>query len=237
MAQSSVTPPSTFRTFYPHMSDSFNDQATSDIVLCFGDNEKVYAHKIILKAASGVWKQAFNSKLPISTQSTYDIEGYSDRVVYAMLRHIYAMSLEANSSVVPKEGQLDYLFDVFIAANEYQIPSLGEAVTQRVVQLMKTYTIEKYWTHRGSYTIETAEGRKSNGAVISKTVELYANNIMADRSLMNGVLDACLARFEDIAGLEEYLHISSLIGKHDPFSGRLLELHSSKANVSFQPLN
>jgi hypothetical protein len=153
-----------------------------------------------------------------------------------MLRHVYGMSLEVKPSDVPEEDQLDYLFDVFTAANEYQISSLGEAVSERVVQLMKTYSLERTLIGLGYNTIETIERRKNYGAVISKTVELYVNNNVADKSLMNGVLDACLARLGSITGLEEYLHLSSLIGKHDPFCGRLLELHFTQAGVSFRPL-
>jgi hypothetical protein len=125
------------------MSDSYNDQVTSDIVLCFDENEKVHAHKVILNAASGVWKQAFNSKLPISTQATYDIQGHSDLVVHTMLRHVYGIPLDRNPPQTNDQIRLDYLFDVFAIANEYQIPSLGEAVTERVVQLMKRCTIER----------------------------------------------------------------------------------------------
>jgi hypothetical protein len=129
--------PSSLRPFYPHMSDSYNDQTYSDITLCFGANEKVYAHKVVLKAASGVWNQAFNSKLPISTKDRYYIEGYSNPVVYAMLRHVYGMPVDAQPSGITEAAQLDYLFDVFAIANEYQIPSVGEALTERVVQVMR----------------------------------------------------------------------------------------------------
>jgi hypothetical protein len=98
------------------MSDRYNDEATSDITLCFGENEKVHAHKIILKAASGVWNQAFNSKLPIATQDSYDIQGHSDLVVHAMLRHVYGMPFDGNPPEISEEGRLDYLFDVFAIA-------------------------------------------------------------------------------------------------------------------------
>jgi hypothetical protein len=89
------------------MSDSYNDQATSNITLGFGDNAKVYAHKVILKAASGVWNQASNSKLPISTQATYEIQGHSDFVVHTMLRHVYGMSLDAKPLGIGEEGRVD----------------------------------------------------------------------------------------------------------------------------------
>jgi hypothetical protein len=229
MAHSSVAPPSTFRSFYPHLSESYNDQGTSDITLCFGDNKEVYAHKVILKAVSGVWKQAFNSKLPISTQSTYDIEGHSDRVVYAMLRHVYGVILDPELHSMPDNDRIAYLFDVFAIANEYQIPSLGEAVTEQVVQLMRTYPIEAVRVGSSGYLdcAAHAQTREKFGSVVARTAELYINNNVADKSLMNGVLNRCFAQCSDIKWLEEHLHISSLIEKHDPFGGRLLRLYLS----------
>jgi hypothetical protein len=112
MTQSSVESVPSHRTFYPHMRDSYNDRATSDITLCFGENEKVYAHKVILRAASGVWNQAFNSKLLVSTQGHYDIQGHSDVVIYAMLRLVYGIPLEEEPSGIPEDDRIDYFFGV-----------------------------------------------------------------------------------------------------------------------------
>jgi len=214
------------------MAQSYNDQATSDIALCFGDNEKVYAHKIILKAASGVWEQAFNSKLPVSTKDTYDIEGHSDAVVHAMLRHVYGLPLDAALPEFSEDDQIDYLFAVFDIANEYQIPSLGEAATERVVQLMRACRLKPariVGSNAGNYT-GVEDGKRKFCAVISRTAELYMGNNVADKSMMHGVLNACFARVKEIQWLEENLQLSALIGKHDPFSGRLLELYLPKLN-------
>jgi hypothetical protein len=216
------------------MSDSYNDQATSDITLCFGDNEKIYAHKIILKAASGVWNQAFKSKLPISTQANYDIQGHSDLVVSTMLRHVYGMPLDVKTLELSEDDQVDYLFDVFAIANEYQIPSLGEAVTEHVIWLMKTYSLEPRWNYTRKVVDYTANAGniKKFGVAVSRIAELYINNDIADKSLMNGVLDHCFTRCDDMKWMEEHLHISSLIGAHDPFAGRLLQLYLPKLHYS-----
>lgn len=226
MTSSSVKFPLGLRPFYPYMSDSYNDQDTSDIALCFGDN-RVHLHKIILKAASGLWNQAFRSKLPISTNNEYHIQGHSDLVVHTMLQYIYGKPLDARPPEVPENGRLDYLFDVFGIANEYQIPSLGAAVTERVIQLMKMYPIEK---KPNTFFIvysdaEVAEGKKMFRAIMSKTADFYINNNVADKSLMDGVLDACFTLVKNIKWLEENIDLVPLIGKHDPFSGRLLQLY------------
>jgi len=226
MSPSSVKYSSGLRPFYPHMSDSYNDQTTSDIALRFGGN-RVHLHKIILKASSGVWNQAFNSKLPISTKAEYIIQGHSDLVVNTMLQYIYGKPLDASPPDSPENGRLDYLFDVFGIANEYQIPSLGEAVTERVVQLMKRHPIER--RQDTFYNVisdtEIAEGKKMFGTVMSKTADLYINNNVADKSLMNGVLSTCFELVRNLKCLEENLDIISLIGQHDPFCGRLLQLY------------
>lgn len=229
MNPSAVKFTSGVRPFYPHMSDSYNDQTTSDITLCFGDNQ-VHLHKIILKAASGVWHQAFNSKLPVSIRNEYHIQGHSDLVVYAMLQYIYGKPLDANPPEISESGRLDYLFDVFAIANEYQIPSLGEAVTERVIQLMKRYPIERRQPtfFNVSSDTEIAKGKKMFGAIMSRTADFYINNDVADKSLMNGVLNTCFSLVQNMKWLEENLDIVTLVGKHDPFCGRLLQLYLPK---------
>jgi hypothetical protein len=221
---------SSLLALYPHISGSYDDQPSSDITLRFGGNQEVHAHKIVLKAVSGVWNRAFQSKFPISMEDKYDIQGHSDVVVHAVICFIYGMALWAKPHEITESGQLDYLFAVFDFANQFEIRSLGQAVTQRVVQLMKTYQIKPGYigvSHLRDYT-GVDEGRKKFGVVISRTAELYINNDVADKSLMTGVIDACLAYCDNIKWMEDNLKLSSLIGKHDAFSGRLLRVFSSK---------
>jgi hypothetical protein len=227
MTQSPLSAPSGLRPCY-------NDQTSSDITLCFGDNNKFYAHKIILQAVSGVWNRAFRSQLPTSTPNEYDIDEHADPIVYAMLRFVYGTPLDANPPEGPIEGRLNYLFGIFMIANEYQIPSLGEAVTERVVQLMQTCVIEEK-TDRLFDFYEGTEfigGRDKFGAIISRTAGLYINNNVEDKSLMNGVASAFSAHVEDFERLDRNLDIPSLIGKHDPFWGRMLQLYLPKLQYS-----
>jgi hypothetical protein len=213
MAQSSVGTPCNRLALYPHLWNSYNDQLSSDITLCFAENEEDYSHEIILRAVSGVWNQAFQSKLPISTQDKYYIQGHSSIAIHSVMRCIYGTALWTRPDGITDKGQLDYLFDVFNLANEYEIRSLGQAVTERVVQLMETYRIRPGYidvSHLRDYT-GVDEGIKEYGVVISKTAELYINNDVGDRSLMNGVLDACFAQCDSIKWMEENLHLSSLV--------------------------
>lgn len=59
-----------------------------------------------------------------------------------MLKHIYGSPLEAPPDMISVEDQIDYLFNVFAIANEYEVPSLGEATTQRIFQIMKSCCID-----------------------------------------------------------------------------------------------
>jgi hypothetical protein len=208
------------------MRDSYNNQATSDTILCFGENEEVYAHKVILKAASGISKQAFDSKLPVSTQEHCDIQGHSDVVNYAMIRLVYGIPLEEEPPGISEDDRIDYFFDLFAIANEYQIPSLGEAVTEQVVEIMNSYHIQdRSGTTHPVYIERILEDRKKFAAVFEKTAELYINHEMADRSLMDGVLKACHKENLYLKRIQDFIDITSLIGKHDPFCARLLRLY------------
>jgi hypothetical protein len=175
-----------------------------------------------------VWKQAFNSRLPTFSRDTYDIQGHSGLVVHTRLRYIYGMPSELYPTEISEKGRLDYLFDVFAIANEYQVPSLGNAVIEQVAQLMESYAIYQAATaHENSFfaRLSVQSGRKKFGAVMSRTVDFYIKNDGADKSLMNGVLDTCFASVKNLKWLEQHVHISSLIAKYDPFAGRLLQLY------------
>ncbi|KAI5273683.1 hypothetical protein E4T47_02995 [Aureobasidium subglaciale] len=140
---------------------SYNDKKSSDIALCFGDGRNVYAHRILLQGASEVFHTAINSMLPIATQDTYDIPGYCGLIVDTMIRHIYGMALDFKPAGIPPNDRLKYLFDIFHIANEYQMPSLGQAVTQtvfeRIIKLLKICQMnrsgEKIVSRTGSPTI------------------------------------------------------------------------------------
>ncbi|KAG9857576.1 hypothetical protein KCU98_g1038, partial [Aureobasidium melanogenum] len=99
MSSSTAQASSDLLVRYPYIT-SYNDKTTSDVTLCFGDNEKVHAHKVILKGVSGVFNTAFDSQFPVALKTEYLIEGHSNAVVYAMLKHIYGSPLEAPPGMV-----------------------------------------------------------------------------------------------------------------------------------------
>ncbi|KAG9527734.1 hypothetical protein KCU93_g4862, partial [Aureobasidium melanogenum] len=206
---------------YPYISASYNDKTTSDVTLCFGDNEKVHAHKVILKGVSGVFNTAFNSQFPIALKTEYLIEGHPNAVVYAMLKHIYGAPLQAQPGMASVEDQIDHLFSIFAIANEYEIPSLGEAATQRILQIMKTCCIDPNATFIAP-KVWVLQERKRFGSIVAKTAQLYINHEIADESLMEGVIEACFELTPGLVWLEDNVDICSLVGRLDAFSGRLL---------------
>ncbi|TIA08374.1 hypothetical protein D6C80_09244 [Aureobasidium pullulans] len=94
--------------YFPCISESCNNEKLSDITICFRE-EKVYAHKVILSSVSGVSSAAFESYVSIATSSTYQVSGYSDVVVYAMLRHMYGFPFDEECDEIPGEEQFNYL--------------------------------------------------------------------------------------------------------------------------------
>ncbi|THX99415.1 hypothetical protein D6D03_07198 [Aureobasidium pullulans] len=206
---------------YPHLHDSYNDQKLSDIVLCFGD-DKIYAHRIILKGVSGVFHTAFNSQLPVATQDTYQVEGYSGTTVHAMLQHIYGMTLTSKPTDIAAGGELDHLFDVYLIGNEYQISSLCEAAAERIVELMGPCTLDHPVGRRFLAEGETVR------AIITKTAELYSFHELAYTSLLDAVIKALFPKFHSMDSLERLLEISALLEKPEKFSARLIRCFSRR---------
>lgn len=206
---------------YPYISASYNDKTTSDLTLCFGDNEKIHAHKVLLQGASGVFNRAFNSLLPVATKTEFQISEHPSAVVYAMVKYIYGSPLEAPPGMVAVEDQIDYLFNIFAIANEYEIPSLGEAATQRIFQIMKMCYIDSS-SLRLIPCDQVLQERKQFGSIVAKTAHLYMNYEIADRCLMDGVIEACFELTPGLVWLEDNIHLSGIIEALDPFSGRLL---------------
>ncbi|KAH0374112.1 hypothetical protein KCU65_g322, partial [Aureobasidium melanogenum] len=192
---------------YPYLGASYDDKTTSDVTLRFGDNEQVHAHKVILKGASGVFHTAFNSQLPTASKNEYKILGYSDAVVYSMVKHISRSPLETpHGGDVEVGDQIDYLFSIFAIANEYEIPSLAEAATQRIFQIMKSCCIDANLSFFIEPTNSVLQERKTFGSIVAKTAHLYINHDIADRSLMNGVIEACYELTPAVAR-RQYQHL------------------------------
>ncbi|KAG9937371.1 hypothetical protein KCV05_g917, partial [Aureobasidium melanogenum] len=92
----------------------------------------------------GVFNTAFNSQFPVALKTEYLIDGHPNAVVHAMLKHIYGSPLEAPPDMVSVEDQIDYLFNIFAIANEYEVPFLGEAATQRIFRIMNGTIFRKF---------------------------------------------------------------------------------------------
>jgi hypothetical protein len=97
---------------------------------------------------------------------------------------------------------------------------------------MKTHRLQEGYIRTGAPVDPTTgldTGNQKVALVISKTAELYANNNVADKSLMIGVADACFDSSTSLRWMEKNLHMISIVEKHDSFSGRLLRLYLASA--------
>jgi hypothetical protein len=199
----------------------YNDEKLSDITLCFGDN-KIYAHKMILMGSSGVFSTAFSSNYPVASGKTYDIQGHSDQVVLIMLQHIYGFPMDPRHEIDFGDG-LGHLFDIFLIANEYSVPSLAEAVTRLVVEMIETIKIDSEMIYDGGrgrlkYSVGSISKQEFR-TVIGRTVELYRENEIADKSLLEGVNTA----FTDVTHGHDWIY--SELGIEyviQPFAGILI---------------
>ncbi|THY20432.1 hypothetical protein D6D01_06748 [Aureobasidium pullulans] len=172
----------------------YNNEKLSDITICFGE-VKIHAHKVILSSDSRGFSAAFESQLSIATSSSHQVSGYSDVVVYAMLRHIYGFPLDEECDEIAGEEQFDYLFEIFLIANEYQIPSLAEAATALIVDPMFECKLDLSTGQFRSLWVKDMFKK-----IIARTAELYIQHNDADKSLLDKVIKVSL---EMMGSIEE----------------------------------
>ncbi|CAD0090239.1 unnamed protein product [Aureobasidium mustum] len=194
---------------YPYLQNSYNNAMLSDVVICFED-ERVYAHKVAVMAASGVFNAAFNSKFPVADQGTFEIKGYSTDVVYAMLRHIYSKPPEEPSPARGLEEELEHHFAIFLIANEYEIQSLCRSSAQSVVQMIKSIPLPnplpwyyQKWPSEERYS----RSREQLSLILVRTATLYIDSKIADTSLLDTVLQTYFDLFSDLDSMKRHLKL------------------------------
>ncbi|KAG9666503.1 hypothetical protein KCU99_g9724, partial [Aureobasidium melanogenum] len=123
-------------TSYPYLQDNYDNAMLSDVVLFFG-GDRVYAHRVILMSASGVFKAAFNSKFLVANKGIFEINGHSNNAVYAMLHHVYSKPPGKSAPARTFDEELDHHFAVFSIGNEYEIESLCQSSARDVVRMIR----------------------------------------------------------------------------------------------------
>ncbi|KAI5273689.1 hypothetical protein E4T47_02993 [Aureobasidium subglaciale] len=203
-------------TQYSHFRDLFDSKTFSDVKLRFGsDNVDFNAHRTILMGASGVFFTAFTGRVP---DGIYTIEGHSSEVFLAMLRYVYGILVDSIlhdtelADRTSKTARVDFLFDLFLIANEYDVPLLSDFVTTTIVSLL----------HQLKPLRDEADN-ESFRAIISKTADFYTNSQIADQALVDAVVEVCADYEPGLCVFEEKIEISAILGRVDVFGGRLLQ--------------
>ncbi|KAI5210863.1 hypothetical protein E4T38_01831 [Aureobasidium subglaciale] len=111
-----------------------------------------------------------------------------------------------------KTARVDFLFDLFLIANEYDVPSLSDFVTTTIVSLLPQLK-----------PLRDRADIESFRAIISKTADFYTNSQIADQALMDAVVEICAGDEPGLRVLEMRLEISAILGRVDVFGGRLLK--------------
>ncbi|KEQ86507.1 hypothetical protein M438DRAFT_353630 [Aureobasidium pullulans EXF-150] len=162
------------------MDDSQTNQHLStnsqlpDVVLTFGD-ERVDAHKDILRSKSEVFVAAFSGKF--GEVNEYAIEGHSDAAIHAMIQHIYGFA-----AIVAK---CELFLGVYLLANEYDIVGLTVDVTEAIIYCMEYLLCVQRFEEPSPRALDS---------VISSVISLFEEYVIIDETLIDATALFCLQR-------------------------------------------
>ncbi|KEQ59841.1 uncharacterized protein M437DRAFT_20548, partial [Aureobasidium melanogenum CBS 110374] len=110
----------------------FNDQTTSDVLVKFGIKHQLYAHKHILAAKSAYFRKAFTGGFSVyEIILTDEHNPENPEAIQAMIRHIYDLPFndqERTPRTNLKQMDIAFHIDTFLAADEYDVPTLRDEV-------------------------------------------------------------------------------------------------------------
>ncbi|THW92517.1 EF-hand [Aureobasidium pullulans] len=194
----------------------YKSELLSDVVISFGD-EKVPAHKVILMGAS----RKLQALLQDQSVDSIDVSAHEPEVVHAMLRWMYGYSWAGHLN--PKKyaqrtfaQKTEFAIKVFLIANEYQIKSLGMAITKYFVDSLSARMINGRPNCPSMYPAAGAEV----GEVIKQLLELYRDSKDIDRMLLHGVVDFCST--SNLWRFKKDCDIMKLLETYEPFSARMM---------------
>ncbi|CAC9894283.1 unnamed protein product [Aureobasidium pullulans] len=150
----------------------YNNSNLSDVVLTFGD-ERIHAHKDILRSKSEVFVAVFSGKF--GEVNEYAIKGHSDADIHAMIQHIYGF-------VVAK---CELFLDVYLLANEYNIVGLIVDVTEAIIYCLNYLLCVQIFEQPSPRALES---------VISSVISLFEEYVLLDETLIDATALFCLQR-------------------------------------------
>ncbi|KEQ84495.1 hypothetical protein M438DRAFT_365394 [Aureobasidium pullulans EXF-150] len=164
----------------------YKSELLSDVVISFGD-KKVPAHKVILMGAS----RKLQALLQDQSVDSIDVSAHEPEVT-------------------------EFAIKVFLIANEYQIKSLGMAITKYFVDSLSARMIKQRPNCHSMYPAAGAEV----GEVIKQLLELYRDSKGIDRMLLHGVVDFCTT--SNLWRFKKDCDVMKLLETYEPFSARMM---------------
>ncbi|KAG2163646.1 hypothetical protein JADG_003385 [Aureobasidium aubasidani] len=152
----------------------YNNSNLSDVVLTFGD-ERIHAHKDILRSKSEVFVAAFSGKF--GEVNEYAAEGHYDAAIRAKIQHIYGFA-----AVVAK---CELFLDVYLLANEYNIVGLIVDVTEAIIYCLNYLLCVQRFEQPSPRALES---------VISSVISLFEEYVLLDETLIDATALFCLQR-------------------------------------------
>lgn len=114
----------------------YNNPSTSDVTLTFGE-ERIHAHLDLLNEFSPVFRAAFKSdRFANAMTRDYAIQGYPQKVIHSMIRYVYGFELGLGEETTSEEDA-DFLLNVYLIGNEYQIQPLQAAAANLFEALLE----------------------------------------------------------------------------------------------------
>ncbi|THY34819.1 hypothetical protein D6D01_01858 [Aureobasidium pullulans] len=176
----------------------YNNSNLSDVVLTFGD-ERIHAHKDILRSKSEVFVAAFSGKF--GEINEYAIEGHSDSAIHAMIQNIYGFGIapelsqlnyttyERNKTVAAVVAKCEIFLGVYLLANEYNIVGLTVGVTEAIVYCLEYLLCVQRFEEQSPRALNS---------VISSVISLFEEDDMIDETLIDATALFCLQRRHNV---------------------------------------
>ncbi|CAD0054726.1 unnamed protein product [Aureobasidium pullulans] len=150
----------------------YNNSNLSDVVLTFGD-ERIHAHKDILRSKSEVFVAAFSGKF--GEVNEYAAEGHYDAAIRAMIQHIYGFVV----------ARCELFLDVYLLANEYNIAGLTVDVTEAIIYCLEYLLCVQRFEEPSPRALDS---------VISSVTSLFEEYVIIDETLIDATALFCLQR-------------------------------------------
>ncbi|THW74860.1 hypothetical protein D6D18_10056 [Aureobasidium pullulans] len=114
----------------------FDNPLLSDVVVKFGPYS-IKAHKSNLSQGSKYFLKAFTSGLKETYSNEIVLKGNDDpKAVLALLRHIYGLSYDHESTSNTETPDLPFHAATFAVADKYDVPKLRDAVVGNAQRLL-----------------------------------------------------------------------------------------------------